>query len=293
MEQPRRSSRLQLRVRYSSSLERLVGRDLIGLVCEALPIWDLFCLQQTNKWFRDVTAASSQWDMAANALEAEFPLSQDEEGVNEWREEHDPRAATAAAEWHALPPQRRFAAMVPLCRRLVADLRTAAAIVGERYFNGFHLNASQGNDEVSVRHEQVYATFEASGHAEDVAMLTAQSFFEHELRNAKSNGDLAHDVEGMLVDDESFPGGSSGRDAINEMYYPPLYAELSMPLNEGDFSILPGSTKHVEMLLHPPLPFSEAERRLLGAMLVDSMRTELEAPSWHEAVSEEEVLPLY
>jgi hypothetical protein len=100
---------------------------------------------------------------------------------------------------------------------------------------------------------------------EDVAILTAQSFFECELRNARHWEDCGGSyVDEMLAG--QFPNGSSGRDAFSLAYYPP---------NHGNFDILPGSTQHIDMLLDLPLPFTEPERRLLGTELVDSMRTEL------------------
>eukprot|EP01052_Picozoa_sp_SAG31_P050691 SAG31_NODE_11686_length_1006_cov_1.988975_1_plen_213_part_00 len=192
------------------------------------------------------------------------------ENCNEWRAEHDPRAAYTVSQWNALPPKRRFVEMIPMCVLLVSELQAAAAYVGENYFSDWGIGRVES--ERDLKHHKIYEDFKASGHAEDVAMLAAKSFFEAELRNAKRNGELAYDVEGMLVDYGEFPGGSSGRDAISATYYPPYY---------NDFDVLPGSTEHVESLLTPELPFSEAERRLLGTDLVDSMRAHLEAPAWH------------
>lgn len=100
-------------------------------------------------------------------------------------------------------------------------------------------------------------------------MLTAQSFFECELRNARLwEGHCGSYVDEMLAG--QFPNGSSGRDAFSLAYYPPNHAETLT-----DFDILPGSTEHIDMLLDLPLPFTEPERQLLGTELVDSMRTEL------------------
>ena len=262
-----RLTRQQARI---SGLEHL-GPDALAQVCAILPICDLSRLQQTNRGLRDVAAASNQWDLAATALETEYPLP---EKCNEWRVEHDPRAAYTVEQWNALPPKRRFVEMIPMCILLVSELQAAAAYVGENYLSTFELYT--GEDELILKHHKVYDDFKASGHVGDLAMLTAQSFFESQLRNAVHNGELAYDVEGMLVDYRSFPGGSGGRDAIIEMYYPPYFC------NDIDgFDVLPGSTEHVEKLLDPLLPFSETERRLLGTDLVDSMRIHLEAPSWH------------
>jgi hypothetical protein len=237
-------------------------------------------LQQTNRRLSFVAAASCQWHKAAEALETEFPPpgeDPEEPEFNEWRIAYDPRASYSHQKWRALPPHRRFAKMIPLCHALVADLQTAAEIVGAREFRGFGFEPYPGEDENSRQHQRTMANFFKSGHTKDVGVLTALSFFECELRNAKSTGaGLAYDVEGMLVDDSYFPGGSSGRDAIAQMYYPPLYAG-----DGGSFDVLPGSVEHVEMLLHPALPFTAVERQLLGTELVESMRIKLEAPWWH------------
>ena len=108
----------------------------------------------------------------------------------------------------------------------------------------------------------------STGCVKDVAILTAQSFFECELRNARHWEGGGSYVDEMLAG--QFPNGSSGRDAFSLAYYPPNHAETL-----ADFDILPGSTRHIDMLLDLPLPFTEPERRLLGTELVDSMRTEL------------------
>ena len=78
-------------------------------------------------------------------------------------------------------------------------------------------------------------------------MLTAQSFFECELRNARHWEGGGSYVDEMLAG--QFPNGSSGRDAFSLAYYPPNHAETLT-----DFDILPGSTEHIDMLLDLPLP---------------------------------------
>ena len=269
-----------------SDLEHL-GSDALAQVCAMLPICDLAHLQQTNRGLRDVAAASWQWDLAAKALETEYPppnkfidgdYVETYNECNEWREEHDPRAKYTRAEWNALPPKSRFVDMIPLCIFLVEELKTAATHVWKNYLIG----VSWGGDrnELEQKNHQVFQDFKASGHLEDVAVLAAQAYFEHELRSAKDNEDnLAYDVESMLVDRSHFPGGSFGARAINEYYYPPFYC-----IDIDDFDLLPfipGSPEHVEWLLDPDLPFTETERVLLGTGLVDLMRFNLEAPSWH------------
>jgi len=160
-----------------SGLERIIDTDVLGPVCAALLPCDLSRLLQTNKGVQGVVAASGSLDVAANALETEFPPpwvksgeemeGEDEEGLGSsreynlkefpWREQHDPRARCTAAEWQALSSQRRFAQMVPLCRRLTTDLQRAAAIFGAEYPSDFDVNP--GEDEVSVHHALVYEDF--------------------------------------------------------------------------------------------------------------------------------------
>ena len=146
-----------------SGLERIIDTDVLGPLCAALLPCDLSRLLQTNKGVQGVVAASGSWDVAANALETEFPPpwreSSREYDLNQlpWREQHDPRARCTAAEWQALSSQRRFAQMVPLCRRLTTDLQRAAAIFGAAYPSDFDVNP--GEDEVSVHHALVYEDF--------------------------------------------------------------------------------------------------------------------------------------
>jgi hypothetical protein len=271
-----------------AGLERL-GADLIGTVSNALLLRDLFALQQTSKGLRDMAAASGQWDRAAGALEAEFPpplpadVYRDGERTREqfsaWRVQHDPRAACTEAEWRALPPQRRFAAMVPLCRRLVVDLQAACVFNGAGlYFDDWEFPHFMPDYE---RHVQVYHDFCESGAWGDIAELTVQSCFECHLRSAKDisyqsqksggspeRGYSSMVVEDILVDTRSYRGNHD----LPEAFYPP---------NCGSFQILPGTDMHVYALLHPPLPFTVAERRMLGTDFISSMCAKLEVPQWY------------
>ena len=81
----------------------ILGADVGSIVCCALPLADLLSLLAAGSGGKAAATACGQFELAAAALEEEFPPQVDVDGEpprepNAWRQEHDPRARRSLEE---------------------------------------------------------------------------------------------------------------------------------------------------------------------------------------------------
>jgi hypothetical protein len=265
-----------------TKLENMAENALVRVAC-ALPLVDLFNLQQTSKCVRDVTAKSGQWERAFAALEREFPFSDEvRENVRDqkWRKLNEPRLLYSSKAWVALSPLSRFAKMVCLGQVMTKDVEHIAL----RFASTTGYLANIPSEELLQHHGfggynygTIAKLLRDPARLQLTRTLAALSFFDQEMRSGKDAfGDgegwaLPYDLEDELSEPGSFPGGSGGRDAIFEYY---CVGNKSM-----------GSPEHLAELISPSqhpavgspsiLPFSQQERQLLGSKLVHSLHIDL------------------
>jgi hypothetical protein len=250
---------------------------LVSVAC-ALPLTDLFNFQQTSMCVRDAILKSGQWELAVLALEREFPFPREfpyrenENGdKSKWRQLNEPRLVYPSGAWDALSPLTRFAKLVRLGQVMTKDVERVALRIGSTYFNSFTPECFEGEEfESYCRLERDPARLQLT------RTLTALSFFDKEMRSAKDwfedlGWALPYDLEDELSEPGSFPGGSSGHNAIIEEF-------CGERRNGRDAEQLGmGSPQHLAELISPKLPFSQQERQLLGSTLVHSLHINLYA----------------
>ena len=104
--------------------------DVVGVVCAALPLLDVLALQKTCKRLKGACEECEQWDLAADAMMAAFPLPKGNPSLwSNWRMAHDPRIgerSIPAQEWSAKPARERITLFIPFVRAMVKRAHNAA-----------------------------------------------------------------------------------------------------------------------------------------------------------------------